>query len=488
MPRRFRLAGLFFGVCMVENSYTAFGELAVAENTPFVQAAATYNFLPSNFRAYTATGGSTGVSNNLFRVETGTSVGGYGAIQSFRAVNYKPGEGAMARFTALFESSAANSWQGVGLVNLGDEISFGYNGTSFGVWHRYGGEAEVRTVTVTGAASGSENLTLTLNGTAYTIPLTSGTVNHNAFEIADWLNDSANQSVWHADQVDDTVILSALSDGAKSGAYSFSSSTATGSIAQDTAGVTKTSDFVAQSDWRGDDMTWLDPTKGNVYQIEFQYLGFGVIRYLVENPETGGFEVAHTIKWPNYNTTPSLGNPSLRLGLYAVSLGSTDNLIAKSASMAGFTQGQRARTRNPRAFSNTQSVGTSYTTVLALRNRKTYNGKFNQVEIQPLELTIANEGSKNIEVEIRSSTDFGVEFDYTAAGTNLVSDVSTSAVTVTSGRLLGAVVVAPGSSSVVDLSSLDIRLPPTLNFVVQAKKASGAAADVSASLIWYEDV
>ena len=81
-----------------------------------------------------------------------------------------------------------------------------------------------------------------------------------------------------------------------------------------------------------------------------------------------------------------------------------------------------------------------------------------------------------------------MELDYTAAGTNLVSDVSTSAVTVTSGRLLGAVVVAPGSSSVVDLSSLDIRLPPTLNLVVQAKKASGSAADVSASLIWYEDV
>jgi hypothetical protein len=38
MPRRFRLAGFFFGVCMTENSYTAFGELAVAENIPFVQA------------------------------------------------------------------------------------------------------------------------------------------------------------------------------------------------------------------------------------------------------------------------------------------------------------------------------------------------------------------------------------------------------------------------------------------------------------------
>ncbi len=467
---------------------TAFGETSVAENYPFVQGNAVYDFVPSNFREYTSGSGSTQAADGMLQVNTGTSVGGYGAIQSFRSINYKPGEGAMLRFTALFESNAANSWQGAGLLNLGDELSFGYNGTSFGTWYRHNGKAEVRTITVTGAAGGSENLTLTLNSVAYTIPLTSGTVNHNAYEIANWLNDSNNQTVWHADQVDDTVILSALSDGAKGGTYSFSSSTATGSIAQDTAGVTKTSEFTAQEDWNGEDVPWLDPSKGNVYQIEYQYLGFGDIRYLVEDPRTGRFVQVHTLQYANSNTLPSLGNPSLRTGLYCVSLGSTTDLSVKTASFGGFTQGKREPTRNPRAFSNTQSVGTSFTNVLTIRNRKTYNGHINQVEIEPRLLTVANEASKNIEIEIRATTDPGVEMDFNANGTNLVSDTSTTSATISGGRLLAAFTVAANSSEFLDLSSLRIRVPPTLHLIVQAKKSSGASADVSAALTWYEDV
>ena len=127
---------------------TAFGEVSIAANEPFIQATAAYNLIPANFREYSTATGTTGAESGMFKVTTGTSLSGYGAIQSFRALNYKAGEGGLARFTGVFESSAANSWQGVGLVNLGDELSFGFNGLEFGTWHRYGGVAEVRTLTI----------------------------------------------------------------------------------------------------------------------------------------------------------------------------------------------------------------------------------------------------------------------------------------------------------------------------------------------------
>ena len=57
-------------------STTGFGEASIAENSPFVQAAPVYNFTPSNFRNFTATGGTAGVENKMFKVSTGTSVGG----------------------------------------------------------------------------------------------------------------------------------------------------------------------------------------------------------------------------------------------------------------------------------------------------------------------------------------------------------------------------------------------------------------------------
>lgn len=472
-------------------NYSAFGETSVAENRPYIQATAVYNFLPANFRSYTSGTGSTDVRGGQFVTETGGGVGGYGAIQSFRSLNYKTGEGALARFTALFESNVANSWQGAGLMSIGDELSFGYNGTDFGIWHRYRGKAEVRTITISGAAGGSETLTLTLNGVAYSIPLTAGTANHNAYEVASWLNDSANQGVWRADQVDDTVIIAALSDGAKSGLYSFSASSATGSISQDQAGVTKTSDFVPRSDWNGvtEGFDWFDPTKGNVYQISFQYLGYGDIRFFIEDRDSGNFVLVHTIKYPSTSTQPSLGNPSLRVGMYCVSLGSTANLVVKAGSFGAFSQGVRARTRNPRAFSNTQSVSSgSFVNLLALRNRRTYNGQINQVEVDPLAVSVANEGTKNIRVEIRATANPGVELDFTGAGTNLITDISTTPAEITGGRLLAAFTVAGGGEKTLDLSSLQIRLPPTLSLFIQAFRSSGSSSDVSCALTWYEDV
>jgi hypothetical protein len=81
-----------------------------------------------------------------------------------------------------------------------------------------------------------------------------------------------------------------------------------------------------------------------------------------------------------------------------------------------------------------------------------------------------------------------VEQDFTNVGTNLVGDIDTSSVTVTAGRLLATAVVAPQTNTVIDLKALGIRLPPSLHLVIQAKKASGSASDVSASLTYYEDL
>jgi len=467
---------------------TAFGELSVASSTAFIQNTGVYGLIPANFREYTSFSGTTGVTDRMFTVTTGTTIYGYGAIQSFRALNYNAGQGGLGRFTALFQNNVANSWTGVGLVNLSDELSFGYNGTTFGVWHRYGGKAEVRTIQVTGASGGSTDLTLTLNSVPYTIPLTSGTVDHNAYEIAEWLNDSANQTVWVADQLDDTVIISAQSDGAKSGTYTYSHATSTGTITQNTAGVTKTSDHVAQSSWNGDACSWLDPTKGNVFQIAYQYLGFGDIKYYIEYPETGEFVLVHTIKYANAETIPSLNNPSLRFGIYAASVGSTTDLTVQCASVGLFVQGEIQKTRNPRAVKNTQSVTSSFTNVLALRNRRTYNSLYNQIEIEPINLTISSESSQNVEVEVRANPTFSGDTNFTNVGTNLVSDIDTTNNTTTNGRLLAAFTIGSKGSINVNLKELEIRIPPSLTLSITAKITSGASSNVTAALTYYEDL
>lgn len=467
---------------------TAFGEQAIAWNTPFIQAAPVYGLLPANFRAFTAETGSGSVEDKMFTTQTGTNSAGYGAIQSFRAINYKAGQGALARFTAMFESSGANSWQGVGMLNLSDEFSFGFNGTSFGIWHRYNGRAECRTIQLTAPASASTNLTLTLNSVAYTIPLTSGTVQHNAYEIEAWLQD--NQSIWYAEQLDDTVIISANSDGAKSGTYSFSHASATGVITQQRAGVTKTSDFTAQASFNKANVSWLDPTKLNVYQIRYPYLGAGNIHFDIMDEDTGDFIEVHQIMYTNSHTIPSTTNPSMHMGLYCVNFGNTSNLVVRTASMGGYTQGMEQRTRNPRSHVHTQeNVGTSFTNILTIRNRRTYNYFINQVEVEPFKMTVSNEGAKDLEIKIVGNPTFSGNTNFQSIGsTELVIDVDETANTVSGGRPLGAYTIAPGQSVIISLLEERIRIPPTLVFTIAARLTSGAAADVTAAITWYEDV
>lgn len=473
---------------------TAFGELEVESKRPYIQAIPVYGLIPANFREYTNASGTTGVTDdNLFEVTTGTTIGGYGSIQSFRPLNYKAGEGGVAMFTALFDTSAINSVQGVGLGNIGDELSFGYSDTTFGVWHKRDGRPEVRTIKITASAGGAETLTLTLDSTDYSIPLTSGTPQHNAHEIEQWLNN--NQSVWVADQLDSTVIVSAQDASSRSRTYTYSSSGAsTGIVTQNRAGKAKTEAHVAWYDWNGEGaFNGFDPSLGNVYKISYQYLGFGAIKFYIENPEDGEFDLVHTIKYPNTDTVPSLGQPSLRALIYSASLGSTTDLSVKCASYGAFIQGLAPRgTRNPRGYQSTQSVSTSFTNVITFRNRRTYNSRYNQIEILPKILTVSNESTKNVVVQILASTGdpFAGDTNFQEVGSDLITDVDITANTLNASgyRVLQSYTVSGGGSLNVDLDNSDIVVPPSLKFIVVARVTSGTSANVTASFSWIEDL
>ena len=55
----------------------------------------------------------------------------------------------------------------------------------------------------------------------------------------------------------------------------------------------------------------VDWTKGNVFAVQYQYLGFGNIRFSMEDRSTGAFVPVHDIKYPGLNTLPSLQFASL---------------------------------------------------------------------------------------------------------------------------------------------------------------------------------
>ena len=188
-------------------------------------------------------------------------------------------------------------------------------------------------------------MTITLDGTAETVALSgagSNTLSQTAHEIADHDYGSVGNRGWDAFAIGTTVIFRARDTGDKSSTFSFvdtDTTGVTGSFAETVAGVVATADWTAQTDWNIDKanntgaLPTIDFTKGNVFAIRFQFLGFGAIQYFIEHPTTGQFCLVHINRYANTNTRPSLNDPSMPLCIEAANSGNTSSLTVKSASV-----------------------------------------------------------------------------------------------------------------------------------------------------------
>ena len=135
-------------------------------------------------------------------------------------------------------------------------------------------------------------------------------------------------------------------------------------------------------------------------------MGYGEIIYHLMNPETGEYDAVHRIEVPNSGTTLAVPNPSMRVGMYCASTGSTTNLNVYANSLAAFVEGTTTRTRNPRAYSNTQSITTTTeTAIFTVRNRRTYNYYNNQIGVSPLVVGVSNETTRSAVVRVRATSD-----------------------------------------------------------------------------------
>ena len=106
-------------------STSTFGDLRVVDLQPKVQLQAPYGIIDTQIlETFNATGGSVDVNNNLFRCQSGTSVGGYGVIRSKDTVHYNAGEGVVCRLTSKFTTGIATSVQFGGLFSLTETLAY----------------------------------------------------------------------------------------------------------------------------------------------------------------------------------------------------------------------------------------------------------------------------------------------------------------------------------------------------------------------------
>jgi len=479
---------------------SAFGENVSVPITPVFQLDGLYGLNSQRFETYSFGTGIT-TSNTLMVASSGTGAFGYGVVRSKRAVRYRPGQGALARFTAQFSGIATGYTQRAGFFSQEQALQVGFNTNGkFGILRENGGKAHIHRFTVTTPSSGTENITVTLAGTATTVSIPSGTATQNATGIG-----TNTFSGWITDYQNGFIEFLSTSVGPKTGTFSIVSDgdlVATATTAQ--AGVNHTSNWTYQEDWNFDTMdgsggasnpsgVTLDPTKLNVYQINFRWLGVGEMRFAVENPSTGDMMPFHHIHYSNRNNDVHLDNPSLKIGYVAANLnGSTGaGVTVSGASMMGAIEGIINTTTFPVAATRSKSGGMNTTDtkyhLLTIKGNLIANNKINTRELIIKRLTGGTTASASnpctlyLYIDPTYSTN---NLDFTPIGNS--ASFSRTDCTITGGTPIAVFNITSGAPDHFDLDNLRLALPPQMKFAV-AVESSAVMQSASCGVTFIED-
>jgi len=480
-------------------STTAWNEPLGITIYPVVQQDAIYGLDSDKTRAYIAGTGNVAGANSTIVLSTGINQYSYATAQTVRGIRYRPGQGALARFTAYFANPTTGYTQRAGFGSLENAIQIGYNGdaNNFGVLRASGGLASIYRLTVTNPATGAgSTVTITLNGTAFVIAVPSGTVEENAAYIG-----QQTFTGWNAEEQNAQVTFQRQSLGSTPGAFSVSGTgTFTATLTELQIGTSQTENWTYQEDFNIDKLNGtgpsgmdIDPSKLNVYQINFRWLGAGEIRYAIEDA-AGNMVFFHREYYSNQYTTPHLLNPTMKIQYVAASLGGTGaNVVTGGSSLMGATEGEIVLTNYPNAVGTSLSGGfaqNTYQHMLSLRNNQVFNGKINQREIIVKRLSAAanSASSSPIQVYIYKNIQTTEPREWSGIGPGSFSAYSQQDTEVahTTSRVIFQMVVQPGGSVETDLGDLRIILAPSETLAV-GMFATNTVQNAAVTLTWYED-
>jgi len=495
-----------------------FGSLHTESIRPEFQCDSVYGINPREVISTTghavtpgaANSGAISGSNNLFKVSTGTTQYSFATIQSRKRLRYRAGQGIIGRFTALWSAPAASSISVAGFGTSESGFYFGYNGTSFGILHSTGNTREIQTLTVSTASTATNNYNIQLAGITTNVTATNnGSTVKTAYEISQGVYPG-----WKAEARGSTVVFLADSVGNKTGTFSLAQSgagtPAAGSFAETLAGATTADTWIPQSSWNGDKLDGtgasgviLDVTKGNVFQILIQYLGFGGVSFQVEATNTQGnnpdFVTVHTIGIPNTRTSVSINQPSFPFTLAAYSAGSTTDISVSCASFAGFIEGEKRLTGPRKTFfvetnGYVGSAAATYYPLFTIRNDYIHghNGtgeKANQSVVYPLSISCAHDDATPITFYlIRNATLNGTpNFSRYDAETCIYLDTSATTCSFSSSGLVQFAYTLGQNSGGAYQFEDELKIQPGETLTLAARAVTGTATYVNASMNTRED-
>jgi len=475
-----------------DNAYASWGGLNVSQQRQLIDIVAYIG--DNNRNIQTETSGTGAVADFFdetpgieFRVQSGTNSAGYARLESKKVISYHAGIGLTTRFAARFGTPSVGSEQRAGLMNIGNELSFGYNDGEFGILHRTGGRSEIRKLTINTAATGAETVTITLNGVAFTAAVTNTNAATNAWQIAT----GATYTGWEVYNVSNTVVWKSKTAGSKTGTYSATSTGAlAGTFSRTFAGTASTDTWIYQNDWNrskllsATDEFIIDPSKANVYQIQMQYVGPTL--FWVKSPETAKFVLVHQLPFNNVEAVPVIDNPQLRCGIVAENTGGTTSVEVFSPVMSAFVENFELSQQKVHAkLYNATAVGTTLTNIIALKKISVAKSRPRTSDVVILHVGAAADGNKSAIFEVRLNPTFSAAQLWETVEDEVNVLTTSTGGTVSGGELLFSMPLGKVSSFSINMEHLDLIMSNSDTISICAYTIS-STSDISASIAWSE--
>lgn len=249
--------------------------------------------------------------------------------------------------------------------------------------------------------------------------------------------------------------------------------------------------FIPQSTWNKDKMDGtgtsgitLIPTFGNVYKIQYQWLGFGNIFFYIESAISGKFVLVHVIQYPNQAITTSLQNPSIPLSFRVANTTNNTNIVLKVPSMAGFIEGSSQDTGLIYSINNSKSV-TTLVNLLTILCKTTFGGVPNKKFVNPRFLSISCTGASDVTFSLFLNPTIGGAPVFTDIGATSVISYDVAGTTITGGRRLMTFTVNNDTNQQIDTTTFPFILNPGDRLCVGAISL-GAAVACQTALTWTE--
>lgn len=233
-----------------------------------------------------------------------------------------------------------------------------------------------------------------------------------------------------------------------------------------------------------------NPEKGNVFDLQYQWLGYGAITFNIESEQTGKFIPFHRINYTNKNVFPSTqyaSNPILARVQCDANTGIP--LILRGASVMAYLEGTPVYT-GP-SFSVNSSVAsfssTTQTNIITLKNKTIFRGINNKIPSKTRIITLSTEGNKPLTIDLTKNASLSGTPVYNDKSVDSTIEYTTSSSTLSGGTLVASFTLSKSGQLFIREQDLELFMSPGETLTLSAATTSGGTNDVAMTISWVED-